>query len=172
MKIPQAVAWVLLMGALTAAQGQDAKPTGGKGGGGTPVRAKVEITNLLHEFLTNVDKPEMHDRFWADDLIYTGASGAVKTKADIMKSMRGESAKTPDASKPAEKKDTYDAEDITVRQFGDTAVLNFRLVQHAGDGKTNNYRNSGTFVKRNGQWQAVSWQATKVPETTEASKTK
>jgi hypothetical protein len=157
------------MSALTTVSAQDTKPTGGRSGGhATPVRAQVEVTNLLREFLANVDKVEMHDRFWADDLIYTGASGAVKTKTDILKSMREE--EKPDPSKPAAGKDTYAAEDAVVRQFGDTAVLNFRLVQHTPDGKTNNYRNSGTFVKRNGQWQAVSWQATKVPETKEATK--
>src|SRR4051794_9478680 len=93
LKIPQAVAWVLLMSALTAGQTGDVKPTGGRSGNVTPVRAKVEITNLLKEFLSNVDKLEMHERFWADDLIYTGASGAVKTKADIIKSMKADTAK-------------------------------------------------------------------------------
>lgn len=162
MKIPQAVAWVLLMSALTAAQ--DVKPTGGRFGSNvTPVRAQVEVTNLLREFLSNVDKVEMHDRFWADDLIYTGASGAVKTKADILKSMREDVAKAGQ-SKLRSNKETYDAEDITVRQYGDTAVLNFQLVQHTPDKPDNKFRNTGTFVKRNGQWQAVVWQATRVPQ--------
>jgi len=62
------------MSALTSASAQigDTKPTGGRpGGSATPVRAQVEVGNLLREFLANVDKVEMHDRFWADDLIYT-----------------------------------------------------------------------------------------------------
>jgi hypothetical protein len=133
------------------------------------VRAQVEVGNLLREFLANVDKVEMHDRFWADDLIYTGASGAVKTKADILKSMR-EDAEKGSAPKVTANKETYSGEDVVIRQFGDTAVLNFRLVQHTPDGNANNFRNSGTFVKRNGQWQAVSWQATKVPEVKVATK--
>jgi len=125
----------------------------------SPVRAQVEISNLLHEFLTNVDKPEMHARFWADDLIYTSASGVRRTKADIMKSMKEPS---PPGPKP-----TYDAEDVVVRQYGDVAVLTFHLVQHGeNDGKTetNHYLNTGTFVKRDGKWQAVAWQATKMAE--------
>jgi len=40
------------------------------------------------------------------------------------------------------------------------AVINFRLVQHNG-GQTNYFRNTGTFLKRKGKWQAVAWQATK-----------
>jgi hypothetical protein len=46
-------------------------------------------------------------------------------------------------------------------------VVNFRLVQHnEKDGKqeTNYFRNTGTFLKRNGKWQVVAWQATKAPE--------
>jgi hypothetical protein len=27
-----------------------------------------------------------------------------------------------------------------------------------------NYYNTGTFVNRNSQWQAVAWQATRIPE--------
>jgi hypothetical protein len=41
------------------------------------------------------------------------------------------------------------------------------LVMHnieGGNAVTVYYRNTGTFLKRNGKWQAVAWQATKVPE--------
>ena len=70
-------------------------------------------------------------------------------------------------AKPADpntntKKDTYDAEDVTVRAYDDIAVLNFKLVNHAADGKTNYFRNSGTFAKRDGKWQVINWQATRV----------
>jgi hypothetical protein len=47
------------------------------------------------------------------------------------------------------------------------AVVNFRLIAHNtenGKPTTVYYRNTGTFLKRNGKWQAVAWQATKVPE--------
>lgn len=169
-KIPQAVAWVLLMSALAAAQAGDVKPTGGRPGGNvTPVRAQVEVTNLLKEFLANVDKPEMHERFWADDLIYTSGTGAVKTKADILKSMREDVAKSGPPRVTANQ-ETYDADDIRVRQYGETAVLNFQLVQHVPGKPDNKFRNTGTFVKRNGQWQAVVWQATKIPANAEVSK--
>jgi hypothetical protein len=53
-----------------------------------------------------------------------------------------------------------------VHPYGDAAVVNFRLIMHTTvDGKpeTAYFRNTGTFVKRNGKWQAVAWQATKVP---------
>ena len=38
----------------------------------------VELTRLLNEFLAGAGKNDaaIHDRFWADDLIYTRAAGA------------------------------------------------------------------------------------------------
>ncbi len=125
-----------------------------------PATSRDEVAALLQEFLARVDEPAMHDRFWAADLIYTGSSGKVQTKADIMHSFAGLPG---DAGKTKEPKPTYTADDIIVRPYGDTAALTFRLVAHNPDGKINHYRNSGTFIRRDGRWQVVSWQATKVP---------
>ncbi|MCA1826901.1 MAG: nuclear transport factor 2 family protein [Myxococcales bacterium] len=118
----------------------------------------TEIEGLLREFLSKVDRPEMHARFWADDVIYVSATGNVRSKAEILKNVTEGAAKAPSEPGPA-----FDAENVRVRQFGDVAVLNFRLVARA-EGKATHYRNSGVFVERDGRWQAVSWQATKEPE--------
>ncbi len=121
----------------------------------------AEVKGLLEEFLNKVDDPAMHERFWADDLVYVSAAGAVKTKAMILESMRAGDTPGSRDRKPDEPKTTFSAEDVKVRPLAaDVAMLNFRLVQHAGD-KTNHFRNSGTFVKRSGRWQVVSWQATR-----------
>ncbi len=181
-RIPQTVSMLLLIGALAGSEaaaqvvkGPEAK------------KAEQEITSLLKEFLDKVDAVEMHDRFWAEDLIYTSGMGAVRTKADILKSMRaqqsGEGANIkietgagPNAPSPGApcggggtpviiiEKDKYSAEDITVRSLGEVALLNFRLVQRLPNGTVNNHRNSGTLVKRNGKWQVVNWQATRVAD--------
>ena len=50
-----------------------------------------------------------------------------------------------------------------MRPYGEMAALTFRLVARAADGTTQFYRNSGTFLRRAGKWQAITWQATKVP---------
>jgi hypothetical protein len=158
-KIPQAVAMVLLVSALAASNvsAQSTKPTAHD--------AKVEVAALLNEFLSKVDSVAMHERFWADDLIYVGNSGSVKSKADIIKSMKESEAKTKepkaDSNKPAEPAATFSAEDVTIRQFGDIAVLNFRLVQHTAGAPDQSYRNSGVFALRSSKWQVISWQATK-----------
>jgi hypothetical protein len=42
------------------------------------------------------------------------------------------------------------------------AALTFRLVEHDPDGKISYFRNSGAFLLRQGKWQAITWQATRV----------
>ena len=122
---------------------------------------QATITGLLQEFLAKNTERAQHDRFWADDLIYTSAGAAVKTKAEIMQSFNED--KTAPA-KPKEPQATYSAEDMVVRPYGTTAALTFRLVAHNADGTVQYYRNSGTFLLRHGKWQVVTWQATRVPE--------
>jgi enamine deaminase RidA (YjgF/YER057c/UK114 family) len=122
--------------------------------------AQAEVAALLTEFLLKNSDPAQHDRFWADDLVYTSSAAKVQGKADIMKSMREEAAKENPGPRP-----TYGAEDIVVRAYGEMAALNFRLVARNPDGTVNYYRNSGTFLRRAGRWQAVTWQATREPET-------
>lgn len=123
--------------------------------------AAAELTQLLNEFLAGASHNDvaMHDRFWAEDVIYTGSAGRRRGKAEIMKDVR--SAPAP---KPGDAKTTYSAEDVRIQQYGNTAIVAFRLVAATEkDGKTEvaNYLNTGTFLKRKGKWQVVSWQATK-----------
>src|SRR5687768_17680018 len=50
----------------------------------------AELTKLLNDFLAGAGRNDaaMHDRFWAEDLIYTGGAGRRVGKADIMKDVR------------------------------------------------------------------------------------
>lgn len=121
----------------------------------------AELTKLLNDFLAGASRNDvaMHERFWADDVIYTGSAGRRRGKAEIMKDVR--SAPAP---KPGDAKTTYTAEDVRIQQYGNTAIVAFRLVGTTEkDGKTEvaKYLNTGTFLKRKGKWQVVSWQATK-----------
>jgi hypothetical protein len=131
-----------------------------------------ELTKLLREFLAGASRNDstVHERFWADDLIYTRASGKRIGKADILRDVKSEAS----ASKAAEPESTtYGAEDIRILQFGNTAVVAFRLVGTTKKGaqtEVANYFNTGTFVKRDGKWQAVAWQATKIPDDAEPKK--
>jgi ketosteroid isomerase-like protein len=123
----------------------------------------AELTKLLNEFLAGASRndPAVHDRFWADDVIYTGSAGRRRGKAEIMHDVR--SAPAP---KPGDPTTVYTAEDIRIQQYGDTAIVAFHLVATTvKSAKTDvmNYLNSGTFVKRNSKWQVVNWQSTKMP---------
>lgn len=130
----------------------------------------AELTRLLNEFLDGAsrDDASMHDRFWAPDLIYTGSSGRRIGKADIM---RGTRSATP--RKTGDPSTAYTAEDIRIQQYGNTAIVAFRLVgttQRDGRTEVAKYFNTGTFVKRDGRWQVVGWQATRIPRPDEKSK--
>jgi hypothetical protein len=130
----------------------------------------VALTQLLKDFLAGAGRNDaaMHERFWAEDLIYTGSSGRRRSKTEIMRDVR--SAPAP---KPGDPTTTYAAEDIRIQQYGTTAIIAFRLVgTTVQDGKTEvaNYLNSGTFLKRDGKWQVVSWQATKMARPEEETK--
>ena len=123
----------------------------------------AELTKLVNDFLAGASRNDaaIHDRFWAGDLIYTGSGGRRRNKTDVMHDVR--SAPAPKADDP---KTTFTAEDIRIQQYGTTAIVAFRLVsttEKDGTARVANYLNTGTFLKRKGKWQVVSWQATKVP---------
>ena len=123
-----------------------------------------ELTRMLNEFLSGASRNDaaVHDRFWAEDVIYTGSTGKRRGKTEIMNDVR--SAPLP---KPGDPSTVYTAEDVRIQQYGDTAIVAFRLVSTTtrknGTKDVANNLNSGTFVKRNGKWQVVNWQSTRVP---------
>ncbi len=126
----------------------------------------VELTKLLNDFLDGASRNDLavHERFWAEELIYTGSSGRRLGRAEILRGVK-EDAAAP--QKEDEGTTKFTAEDVRVLQYGTTAVVAFRLVgttSKNGKTETTNYFNTGTFVKRDGKWQAAAWQATKIPE--------
>src|ERR1044071_7996149 len=130
----------------------------------------AELTNLLNDFLAGASRndPAAHESFWADDLIYTRSAGRRTNKAEIMHDVR--SAPAP---KPDDPKTVYTAEDIRIQQYGNTAIGAFRLVattQVDGAKQVQNLLNSGTFLKRNGKWQVVNWQSTRMDRTDEENR--
>jgi Domain of unknown function (DUF4440) len=130
----------------------------------------AELSGLVKEFLAGASRNDaaVHERFWADDLIYTGSSGRRVGKADIMRDVR--SAPAPKAGDPTT---LYAAEDVRIQQYGDTAVVAFRLVattDRGGKTEVASFLNSGTFLRRKGRWQVVSWQATRLPRAEEETR--
>ena len=89
----------------------------------------------------------------ADDLIYTHTTARLDTKASFI-----------DAVKTG--KSNYrsiDRKDVEVRDLGDTAVVTGHAKFHVGDNKFE-ARFIDVYAKRNGAWQMVAWQSTRVPD--------
>lgn len=126
--------------------------------------AEAQLKQLLTSFLaaashsppSAADK-KVFDEFFADDVVYTRSAGVVIGKQEIMKSFDAPLVVDP-------RQGMFSAEDVVVRQYGNTAVVAFKLVQKLNDGTTNEFRNTGTFVRRKNRWQAVAWQSTKIPK--------
>ncbi|MAD73983.1 MAG: DUF4440 domain-containing protein [Rheinheimera sp.] len=118
---------------------------------------KAELTALLSEFLDGATRNDaaIHNKYWADELIYTSSNGTRFGKAELMQGVNS-SAKL----KPDEIDTVYSSEDVRILQYGDTAVVAFTLVG-TSETETLRFLNSGTFIRKNGKWQAVNWQATK-----------
>ena len=124
--------------------------------------AKAELTATLHHFLANSSTQAAHTKFWADDLVYTSSNGTRFGKADILEDFAEEEAAEEESEEP---ESVYSGEDVNIQVYGTTAVVTFRLVGTPDDGsEVSEYFNSGTFLKRHGMWQAVSWQATIIPQ--------
>ena len=127
--------------------------------------AATELTRLLDSFLAGASTNDVtvHERFWAEDLIYTGSSGRRISKAELMRDVRS----TP-APKPTDPKVVYGAEEVRIQQYGDAAIVAFRLVvtQNHGDStEVSKYLNTGLFIRRKGEWRVSAWQATRIPTT-------
>ncbi len=124
----------------------------------------AELTRLLNEFLAGAGRNDaaVHDRFWADDLIYTRSAGTRINKQELMKDVR-----SAPAARPGDPVTIYTSEDVRIQQYGNAAVVAFKLVgsttRSDGSKSVSNHLNTGTFIKRNGKWQVVAWQATAVP---------
>lgn len=140
----------------------------------TPLMAEDErcacgVEAALDQFLAGAGNgdPTVHDRFWAEDLIYTSSSGERFGKAEIMAGFEAnEEPATPDAAP------IYSANDVEIRFEGHLALLTFTLLAETpgeSESTIQRYYNSG--VLRNSaedgeppHWQAMLWQATRILE--------
>lgn len=124
---------------------------------------ETKLRSMLQEFLVGAGTNDaaVHDRFWAEDLIYTRSAGARIDKAELMKGVRS----SPKNDAPTS---VYSAEDVKINIFGNAAIVAFKLVgtttKTDGTKVVSQFLNTGTFFKRKGVWQAAAWQATAIPD--------
>lgn len=95
------------------------------------------------------------DQYEADDIVSTDPGGRVTDKAQD---------KT-DLSSGDLKFQSMELSELKIRVYGDTAVatgINTVNATYKGQDISGKYRYTDTWVKRNGRWQAVASQATKI----------
>ena len=121
---------------------------------------RTELNGLLNQFLAGAASDiQVHQKFWADDLIYTSSAGERFGKQKIIEGMQKGSE-----SEKSQEGPSYRAEETDIRLIGsETAVVAFKLIAESDATVTARFFNTGTFVKRDGEWRAVAWQATKIP---------
>ncbi|WP_444943697.1 nuclear transport factor 2 family protein [Microbulbifer sp. ZKSA006] len=118
---------------------------------------REDLHQLLTDFISKAaTDAQAHQRFWAEDLVYTSSAGERFGKSEILQGMQ-----TP-ATEPVTM--SYAAEEIDIRLLGDAAVVAFKLsANDSGKDEQSYYFNTGTFIKRGGEWRALAWQATRIP---------
>lgn len=118
---------------------------------------KSELTQTIDTFLygASINDPQAHAQFWADGLTYTSSRGTRYDKATLMEGLQG-----VEANDPEQVNTWYGAEDIEIKDLGNAVIVNFTLTSTTGGKVTDRFYNTGVFVKREGRWQAINWNAT------------
>ena len=94
-------------------------------------------------------------RVWAEEFVYTGVRGEVKTKTDILAELRAGDLQF----------DVLKFDDVRVRVYGDAAVATGRATTKGRSKQgeiSGEFRYTRVYVKRLGAWQLVAFQGTPV----------
>lgn len=150
--------FALLAAVGVAALAQDPQT----GAGGEVTRAdgsEQELKALefqLNEAIVKADL-DFFDRVFADDFTHTNHMGTFRTKAQWLANHKlGE--KSPYTS--------FNTEDLAIRVYGDTAVVTGRSLPKGtnskGEAITGQFRFLRVWVKRQGRWQVVAFEGTRI----------
>jgi ketosteroid isomerase-like protein len=145
------------------AKAAKSQPTGEKVAMGG--NAEQELTKLSDEYIAALKGKDTAalERIWADDLTFITLRGDVQTKAQRL----------ADIQSGANRFDSLETTDRTVRVYGDTAVMTSLTTlkgQYGGQEASGQFRVTNVFARRGGEWQIVSLQMTPIATTTPAEK--
>jgi ketosteroid isomerase-like protein len=149
-----------LLAAAAAALAQGAA-TFGEGGS----RDEQEVRGLEEQLAKAVVRGdrEFFDRNLADDFTHTSHTGAFKTRAQWMAESKFSDARQEPG---ATRYDAFEVDQLAVRVYGDTAVVTGRSTPKGTTAKggpiTGQFRFLRVWVKRQGRWQAVAFQGTRI----------
>src|SRR5262249_302808 len=120
---------------------------------GSPV--EQELMSLQHDFVEAAKRQDtsVANRVLADDLIITGADGQTISKVQEI------------AAISQIKIDSYTTDDVKIGVYGDTAVMTYRFTSkgtYQGKDVGGDYREMIVWTKKDGRWQAVAAQVTRI----------
>ena len=137
--------------------------------GGQDTRAEREVRELETQLSRAVVLGDraFFERVLTTDFTHTSHTGKFKTRAEWMAEDKVENRQ----GKPQAGKTTYEAfdvDDLAVRIYGETAVVTGRSTPMGrnakGEPMRGQYRFLRVWVKRDGRWQAVAFQGTRIAE--------
>ncbi len=117
-----------------------------------------EVRNLEREWLDAYEKldSEAMNRIVADEFSLTRSDGSVQRKADILAELKA----ARESSRPPMK---FSTEDVQSRVEGEKVILSGVVVIQSAIGRSMRARYKDTYFKRNGRWQVVASQMTRIP---------
>jgi len=116
------------------------------------IREIIDMERQAREASLHRD-PDFSQKTLADDYVAITPLGTVTTKQDTVSARKSGQLRY----------DSINVSDMVVRLYGDTAVVTARADvkgHQLGEDFSGPYRYTRVWVRRNGHWQAVSYQAT------------
>jgi ketosteroid isomerase-like protein len=127
-----------------------------KGPGVAPSKVEQELTALYNEMIDGAKKKETaaFARIMADDFSEITAGGQIINKAAVL------------AGIPNYTIESYAISEVSARVFGDAAIMTLRADakgSYQGTDVSGEFRETIVWVKREGRWQMVASQVTRLP---------
>ena len=145
---------MFVIGLLTIAATSIATDRGKSANAGANSKAEQEIRQVegkRREALLRSNTTAL-DEIFADDYIVTNQSGQVQTKAQMMSALKSGALKF----------ESVVEDDVSVRVYGRAAVVTGRATSKHEGRDTTQVRFTRVYVKRQGRWQAVAYQVTRI----------
>lgn len=122
-----------------------------------PLKAEQVLQRLEQEWADAVMRRDIKkiDRIQADEYVFTGPHGQIWTKSQALDTIKAGGLEI----------DSFESSDIKVQVYGDTAVVTLRVVWNGrfrGTDISEPQRMTDVFVKRDGRWQCVASQSTRI----------
>src|SRR5438132_3218958 len=147
-------ATLLVVAASSFAYGQtNAGPASGS------AKVEQEIRTLEHEWFDSYVRGNRaaFDRMVAENAVMTYGNGKVGNKSEAIAEIKA----------PADASYSLTSDDVQVRLYGDTAIVTGRVTEKGtfnGRSLNSQSRYTDVWVRRNGRWQVVAAQSTRLPQ--------